>query len=245
MRSAALLLLVLVVLWAPDAATGQGVFAYHDLRTSISMARLGRERVGAGSRPALVRRRRQRLPARGRRTDRRLLPADDVALPRPAAGPGAELGDPRARLDRRLRDVPARASARRSSGGGALRGDRVRLLGLPRDARALPRDAERRRVASVGALGAPRRSARGARRDDLLPARRGAHRGGDVRARDGARVRRRVAAMRRHSRSVSASAAARGAAALRDGGARAARASEPGRDARVRCDRAAFRCRRS
>ena len=33
MRSAALLLLVLVVLWAPDAATGQGVFAYHDLRT--------------------------------------------------------------------------------------------------------------------------------------------------------------------------------------------------------------------
>ena len=33
MRRAALLLLVLVVLWAPDAATGQGVFAYHDLRT--------------------------------------------------------------------------------------------------------------------------------------------------------------------------------------------------------------------
>jgi hypothetical protein len=34
MRSTWLLLLVLVVLWAPDAATGQGVFGFHDLRTA-------------------------------------------------------------------------------------------------------------------------------------------------------------------------------------------------------------------
>jgi hypothetical protein len=34
MRGAAVLLAVLVVLWAPDAATGQGVFGYHDLRTA-------------------------------------------------------------------------------------------------------------------------------------------------------------------------------------------------------------------